>query len=97
MICESVETLQRSFRLDSRLCRLDYHLLRHMYNHMPQCFSYDIEIVLTDDSNAISQRCMLRDLTTDPELGRKWLLLMADGLVTPVTAADVMENLLSDL
>ena len=93
----SVQSLQRKLQLHGKPCRLDYHLLENSIADETVRRSFDIEIVLTDEISGSCERCKLPGLTTDESLAVRWLYLLADGMVTPAAAYEIMDDLLAQL
>jgi len=93
----AANSLQRMLDINGHLRHLVYTLFSRPHALNPACTGYDLEIVLTDCLSGREERCLLPDITTDAARAEAYLQLFADGLVTPVTARDVMEDLLGSL
>jgi len=93
----AVNAVHRAFEPDGRLYRLSYTLFAHPCTLCPGRTGYDLEVMLTDRLSGSTERCLISDVTTDEARARQLLQQLADGLVTPVTARDVLEDLLVSL
>ena len=67
---------------------------RMMAHHVEKRTIYSLSVELFMQGER--EECFLWDVAADREMAERIFVLFTEGLVTPVTAGDIMEELLSD-
>lgn len=91
MKLDGIFHLEQRIYVPSDDLTLNYRMMEHPADKRT-VYSLSVELSMKGER----EECFLWDVAADREMAERIFLIFTEGLVTPVTAGDIMEELLSD-